>query len=158
MDSDTRRKLAITLAFIACPNCGGKLYPHDFGMTNIRCEVCGFEAIFQMLEGESRELAFTIDTQDAQMRMAQKVKIPPVILHWTWHHSQLNMRMEAADLYPFIPYTFLRAADVSLSLSGQPNPTLVFLQDEKLAKIRIYNNPSEDDEIAQIVSKWDTIS
>jgi DNA-directed RNA polymerase subunit RPC12/RpoP len=159
MNPADKKKLAVTLSLIPCPNCGGPFYSHDFGMTNIRCRECGFEAIFHMMEGADKQLAFSIDNEDAEMLMAQHVKVPPVILYWSWQHPELKMRMEAADLYPFIPYTFLRAADTSLSLSGQSNSTLVFLQSEdQLPKMRIYNNPSDDKEIAEMVSNWQTRS
>lgn len=159
MPTDAQKKLALTIALIACPNCSGQFRQHKSGagIANIRCEACGFEALFHITEGGDRsvELAFTIEKEDAERLMAEKVLIPPVILYWSWQNKELGMRMEAADLYPFIPYTFLHAADVSLSLSGQPNHTLMFLQsDDLLPKMRIYNNPSDDTEIAEIASTW----
>jgi hypothetical protein len=156
MNEVEKKKISVILPLIPCPNCNGRFYPHDFGMTNIRCSDCGYEAIFQMMEGAQRQLAFTIEKEDADMMMAQKVLMPPAILYWSWKLDGTNIQMEAADLYPFIPYTFLRVADVSLSLSGQPNKSLVFLQsDDLLPKMRIYSSPSDDDEIAHMVSSWE---
>lgn len=163
MSIESSKKLALSISLIACPNCNGKLYPHksDTGISNIRCDACGFEALFYTIEtpDRSKELVFSIEKEDADRLMAQKARIPPVILHWLWKDDASSVAMEAADLYPFIPYTFLHAADVSLNLSGQQNNSLVFLQsDDLLPKMRIYTNPSDDREIAEIISNWNNRS
>ncbi len=159
MDIEGQKKLALTISVFNCPNCGGRFYPKsDTGnFTNIRCGDCYYEVWFHLIEGRGREVAFSVDTEDMERIMMQKIILPPVILYWKWQDEETKIRWEVADLYPFIPYTYLRAADISIPLGGQINNTTVFLQDELLPTMRLYTSPS-DEELAEEVSNWSSVS
>jgi len=157
---EMQKKLALTLTVFNCPNCGGRFYPKsDTGnFTNIRCGDCYYEAWFHFAGDKNKQVAFTIDTDDIERIFVQKIILPPVILYWDWVDAETKIHWEVAELYPFIPHTFLRAADTSVSLGGQPNTFTVFLQsDELLPTMRLYTSPSEE-ELAETVSQWDSVS
>ena len=150
------RKLALTISVIPCLNCGGQFYPKsDTGnFTNIRCGSCYYEAWFHYAGGKMRQVVFSIDTDDIDRILVQKIVLPPIILYWDWVDNDTKIHWEVAQLYPFIPQTFLRATDTSVSLGGQPNTLTVFLQsDELLPNMTMFQSPS-DKEIAEVVSGW----
>ena len=73
-----------------------------------------FEAWFHKAGDKNKQVAFSVETDDIERIFAQKIILPPIILYWDWVDAETKIHWEVAELYPFIPYTFLRAADTSV--------------------------------------------